>query len=312
MKKVDNNIIYVISKERKIVITGIIIGLLLFFIYVIFFYVPLYSTNCKIFVKNILKQDVVATYNGGSTLPSESGYSNPLFNLYEILKSENVANNAYENIKNKYPEDLAKFNVNSKQDFYQVYQKIISSNVEPSSDILQVTLLWPNSKNASAVLQEIIKQFKKENLNIKKSIEVNERVFIDNQTNEISNNLDLIRQKIKTYKLSTHLTNIDDESANIVSARIDLQKQAKVLSSQINYNKMKLSRYAQQLNFPDAQTALRATGVGEDPYLIKLSQDLSVAQQQYARLKAKFTEKSPDVIAARNEIAILKIGRAHV
>ena len=306
MKKFDNNLIYLLNREKKIILGGVLIGLVAFVFYLIFFYVPLFNTSCKIFVKNIQKQDVVTTYNGGSTITSESGYSNPLFNLYEVLKSENVSDRVYEAVKNKYPEDLAKFNVNSRQDFYQTYQKIISSDVEPSSDILKVTLLWPDAKHAPVVLQEVIKQFKIENLNLKKSIEVNKRTFLDKQTEDITKSLDDVRKKIKDYRISTKLTDLTDESSNLVYARVDLQRQQELLKSQAAYNSSKLKEYASQLDFPNVQTALRATGIGEDPYLIKVSQDLSVAQQNYAMLRAKYTDKYPDVIAAKSQIELLK------
>lgn len=305
-KKIDNNILYVILEEKKIVFAGILLGMIAFIIYLIFFYVPLFKINSKIFVKNIKKVDIVADFNGGSSVNSESGYSNPLFNLYEVLKSENVSNGVYEAVKAKYPEDLARFNVNSKQDFYQVYQKIVSSDVEPSTDILQVSLLWPNSKNAPAVLKIVIDQFKKENLGLNKSIEINKRIFIDKQTEEISKNLDDIRAKIKDYRLKSNLTDLRDESANLVYARVDLERQSKILKSQAEYNQRKLETYAKQLNFPSVESALRSTGIGQDPYLVKLSQDLSVAQEQLARLKAKYTAKHPDVISMENDINKLK------
>jgi len=164
-----NPLILLIKNEKKIILTGLIVGLSLFIFYYLFFYVALYTSNSKIYVKNIAKSDFVASLDGGSSVVSESGYSNPLFNLYEILKSENIAYNVYPIIKEKYPEDLTALGVDSKESFFESYIKLINATTEPSTDIIKIKFMWPNQKHAPIVLNEILKVFKTENFVIKKT-----------------------------------------------------------------------------------------------------------------------------------------------
>jgi len=297
-----NNLINLIKNEKKLVLTGLIAGLVLFIFYYTFYYVSLYSSDSKIYVKNIVKSDFVANLDGGNSVVSESGYSNPLFNLYEVLKSENVAYKSYSIIKEKFPEDLAILGADSKETFYESYVKLITATTEPSTDIIKIKFMWPNQKHAPLVLYEILKVFKQESLVIKKAGQTQKRQMIDRQTTEISKKLENVRNQIKNYKLNKGIANIEVETENTINARMDLEKQADLLNSQIQYNKRKLNEFASELKLKNAEVALRATGIGNDPYLIKLSQELAVVKQNHAKLKAKFKDKYVDVVSVNNEI----------
>ncbi|MFA6988534.1 MAG: hypothetical protein WC197_00545 [Candidatus Gastranaerophilaceae bacterium] len=297
-----NTFIYLVKNERKFILTGLIVGLSLFLFYYIFFYVALYISTSKIYVKNIIKPDFVTNLDGGSTVVSESGYSNPLFNMYEILKSENIAYKIYPIIKEKFPEDLVILGVNSRESFFDSYVKLITSTTEPSTDVIKIKFMWPNKRHAPVVLDEILKIFKHENLIIKKTGETQRRQIIDKKTTEIAAQLTNVRSKIKNYKLKSNIADIETETINTVGIRTDLEKQASLLYSQIQYNKRKLNEFASELKLKNAEVALRATGIGNDPYLVKLSQELAVSKQIYAKMRAKFKDKYPEVISVRNEI----------
>lgn len=301
-----NPLILLIKNEKKLVLTGLIVGLSLFIFYYIFFYVALYNSNSKIYVKNIIKSDIVTSLDGGSSVVSESGYSNPLFNLYEVLKSESIANKVYPIIKEKFPEDLNALGVYSRESFFESYIKLINATIEPSTDIIKIKFMWPNKKHAPIVLYEILKVFKQENLIIKKTGETQKRKIIDKQTLEIAKQLEDVRNKIKNNKLTNDIVDIENETLNTIKIRTELEKDANVLYSQIQYNKRKLNEFASELKLKDAEVALRATGIGNDPYLVKLSQDLAIAKQNLAKQKAKFKDKYPEVISVRNEINTLQ------
>ncbi len=291
-----------IQNEKKLLIIGLIAGLSVFLFYWIFFYTSLYKSECKLYAKNIVKSDLVSSYGSGKSLVSESGYSNPLFNLYEILKSENMSDQIYPIIKEKYPEDLAALGASSEKKFFETYPKLISAIVEPSTDIVMLELLWPNKKHAPIILHEIVKQFRGENLDIMKTGESQKREFINKQTVEVSQKLENIRNEIKNYKQEHAVANIAVETENIINQRLDLEKQARVLNSQVAYSRSKLKEFARELNIKDANAALIATGIGTDPYLVKLSQDLAGAKKKLAHMKGIYKDKFPTVVSVQNEI----------
>ncbi len=301
-----NKLLPLILKEKRIVFSSIILGFGLFLIYSFYFYTPLFSTYAKLFVRNIEKQDIITPYDGGSIIKSESGYSNPLFNLLHIIESQEVASKVYDQTKEKYADDYKKFGIKNKDSWYKLYSNLIKANLEPSTDIITVSFNWNNKKNAGTLLGVVINEFKKTNLEISKSAETTRRQYLDKQVAIIGQQLDEVRTKVKNYKLKTKAIDVLNESTELTRAKVDLEKQAEILKSDISYQNKKLSNLALQLGFPNAKTALRATAIGQDPYLIKLTQDLASSQQNYAKLQAKFTDTYPDVIAAKEEMLMIK------
>ena len=300
-----NKLLLLILKEKKLILKGILSGFTLFLLYAVFIYVPLYSTSAKLFVRNIQKEDIVTPYNGGSIVQSESGYSNPLFNLIQVIKSQDLALRVYSKIKIKYRNDLYKFGVTNEDKWTDCFPKLIKAQIEPSSDIITVSFNWDNKKHTGEVLNIIISEFKKQNIQIRKSVEVKQREYIDTQISDIGDQLYFIKKQIKEYKLKNKAVDVANESIELTKARVDLEKQSELLKSEISYENDKFNDISSQLGFANAKTALRATAIGQDPYLVKLKQDLSLLQQNYAKLNAKFTDTYPDVVAAKDEINIL-------
>ena len=304
MKK--NKILLLCLKEKQIFFIGSLAGIALFFIYLIFLYVPLYKTESTVFIKNIPKQDIITDLGGGSTIYSESGFSNPLFNLTQILESDLVAEKSYKKLSKKYPDDFNKLGINSEQEWFKEYKQLIKSKIKPSTDIITISFKWPNKLTAKQMLDEITREFKNVNLGIKQTVETKQRKFLDTQLTDIGLQLDEVRMLIKNYKVDNKAIDISNETYELTKARVELQKKAEILKSKVRYYDKKLSDLSEQLNFPNVKTALRATSIGEDSYLVELNKKLAVAKQNLAELEATFTEHYPEVIAAKNEIKSLE------
>lgn len=306
MGEIEKYLLNLILKERRIIISGAVAGLVLFLLYFFFFYTPLYTSTSNLYIKNIVQPTVVAPLVDNGTIRSESGFSNPLFNLYELIKSEDIAFNVYKRVKEDYPSDLSDLGVVSKESFFSVYLGLVSSKVIPSTDVLTVSLKWPNRKNAKAVLEIVIDEFRKENLEIRRSIDSEKRIYLEQQTEEIADKLEEIREQIKDYKIENELTDAINEANNLMSVRMNLVREISMLKAQIDYNLKKFEEFAKQLNIDDPIIALKAAGVGNDPFLISMSRELASSQQQMAMLKTKFTDKYFQVIELQGKIEELK------
>ncbi|MDD3150529.1 MAG: hypothetical protein PHV68_06810, partial [Candidatus Gastranaerophilales bacterium] len=303
MKK---KILYLFKKEEKLILTGIFTGLALFIAYFALIHVNLYSTSAKLFVRNIARGDVVASYGEGTTMKSESGHSNPLFNLKQIMKSGTLSHNIYETLSEKYPQDIKKLRISSETQWNSKFNNLLEVKIEPSTDIIKVSLNWPNRKNAPQVLGLIIDEFKNTNLDIRKSVETQQSKYLDTQLTEVSDDLGKVRQELKNYRFNNNAVDIENETIELTRAKIFLEREIELTNSEVIYNRKKLEDLCAQLGMPNAQTALRATAVGEDNYLVNLNQKLSDAQQKYANMQALFTDRYPDVIAVKNEIKSLE------
>ncbi len=298
----NNRLILLILKEKKIIVASIFVGLVLFVIYLFKFFVPLYSSSVKLFIRNISKQNVVASYGLTNTVKSESGYSNPLFNYVQILRSEQLASSIYKRLDNHYKDDLNALGIKSEEFWYGAYLKLVEAKIQPSTDIIAVDFKWINEKTTNQVFNILIEEYKNSNIQIRKLVETKQREYLDQQLKKITDELSGVREKIKDYKTEFDAIDIDNELRELTRSRVDLEKRLELLKGNIAYLDKKSKELSKQLNIPDAKTALKATGVGEDPYLIRLSQDLAKAQQNYAKLSAKFTDEYSEVIAVKNEI----------
>jgi len=301
-----NKLLSLILKEKLIISIGLISSLALFICYCLFFYTPLYSTTASLLVRNIPKQDVVATYGGGSIVKSESGYSNPLFNLIKLLESERLSDRVYKILESNYKQDALTLDIKSKEDWYKVYSKLTLTKVEPSTDVIKVTFKWINKENAADLLNHTVKEFKKENMLIRKNVEIKNSKYLNEQLQIIGQKLDNIRKQIRDYKLANNAIDVNNEVTELTKARVELEKRLELLKGDLSYYSRKLADYSYQLDFPDGKTVLRSTAVGGDPYLIDLTQELASAQQNYARLIANYTPNFPEVLAAKNEVESLK------
>ena len=304
-----NRYLSLLQKERKLIIAGALLGLIAFFAYVGLMYTPYYTTTTNLFIRNIPKNDVITSYEGPSTDSSESGYSNPLFNLVQILKSDGLSERIYHRLQKDHPQDLRKLKITTMDKWKGLYGKLLVAKIAPSSDIITVDFKWHNKKDTQELLNMIIEEFKAYNLEIRQSIEKKQRENLQAELHNIGEQLDTTRKHIHNYKLQNQ--NVDfswqpNEMDEIIRSRVALEQEAADLKSRIAFNQSKYREMAKQVGFPNSQLALRATGVGQDAYILKLNQDLATSQQDLAKMKAKFTDNYPGVIAAKNEVSAIQ------
>ena len=293
----------IISKEKKLISSCVWTSFALFLIYAVFVFKPSYKTDAKIYIRNIPQYSVSTdTETGDSSVASQSGYSNPLFNIIQILQSESLSDKIYKTISVKYPKEFESLKIKSARDFHNYFKNKLKTKIIPSTDTLTLSLNWSNEKSADFVLLETIAQFKNENLELRRSIETKQNKYLNDYSKEIENKLAMVRQRIRDYRISKGVINANEESINLLQSRYLLDKQIADLKSQINYNDKKLANYANQLGFSDSRAALRATAIGEDRHLETLHNELAVAKQRYANLTGKFNDAYPEVVAAKNEI----------
>ena len=299
------NLLNLIIKEKKIMLLSLASAFAIFLFYFIFMYKPLYSSSAKIFIKDIPQQNVIAEFGGGSLVRSESGYSNPLFNLAQVLKSKNTSARVLSALKQKQEKDVKKINIKNEDEWHNYLSEHIKTKIIPSTDTLSISLKWINKDTTSNTLNEIIDQFKTENMGMRKAVAINQREFLEKNLNEISNKLTDIRQQIKNYTITNNGVDMNIEKAILVQARVEMQRDLELTKSKINYFDRKHRELADQIGISDVRVALRSASIGKDPYLENLFQNLAVSQQKLADLNGTFTEKYPRVIAAQNEVKSL-------
>lgn len=300
------NLLSLIIKEKKIVLTCVISALIIFVFYFVFMYKPLYSSSAKLFIKDIPQESIIAQIGGTSVVKSESGYSNPLFNLAQVLKSRNTSTKVLDALKINQEKDLRKISVKNEDEWHNYFSNNLKTSIIPSTDTLSLSLKWPSKDTTGTTLNEIINQFTAENMQMRRAVAVSQRKYLEQNLQEISNKLTNVRQQIRNYTIAHNAVNMDVEKAVLVQARVEMEKDIETTKSRINYYDKKYRELSDQIGMKDVKTALRSASAGQDPYLGHLFNNLAVSQQKYATLNSTFTDNYPGVIAAKNEVKTLK------
>lgn len=299
-------LIRALLQERLLVGLGLAIGLVLLAAYWVFFHVPTYETTAKLYVRNIRKENVIGQYGGGSTVRSESGYSNPLFNYLQMIESQKLAARLYEPYNSQYSDDMARFSVYSMPKWYRLYPKLVRAKVVPSTDIIKISFQWSDAEDAPKAFEALIDEFKSMNLGILNQTGGDRRDYLEGELKRIDTELTETRERIQQFQVSEHAVDLQNELQSLTQMRVRLEEQAQLLRGKVEFSKQKYARLANQLNLPDAEAALKATGIGTDPYLVRLRHDLAAMQQEYARGLTKMTDKHPEIIALKSELMLME------
>ncbi|HSA06888.1 MAG TPA: hypothetical protein P5556_06890 [Candidatus Gastranaerophilales bacterium] len=302
MKKYLTNLII---KEKNVIFIALGISLCIFGIYLCAPNKTIYRSSAKIFIKDIPQYNVVANFEETPLIKSESGYSNPLFNFAEVLGSKNISTRVLSALKQQNSKDLAKLNIKNEDEWHNYYEKLIKTKIIPSTDTLAISLKWINKESADEVLGEVIKQFKAENIKMRKAVAVKQKEYLEQNLTQISNDLSKVSQEIRNYTVANNIVDVDMERSTLVRTRVELERDAEVLKSRISYYNRKYNELSSQIGIADVPTALRSTSIASDPYLNDLFTNLAVTQQKYANLSGTFTDNYPSVISAKNEIKTL-------
>jgi uncharacterized protein involved in exopolysaccharide biosynthesis/cellulose biosynthesis protein BcsQ len=298
----SSDIGYLVKKQSKFIFAGLLLAIIFFVIYLIFFFTPLYGSYAKVLIRNLTQSPIITAYGEDALLKSESGYSNPLFNYMQILQSGRLASTVYDSLKTKYPQDLELLAVKDRNDWVEKYGKLLLAKVEPSTDVIKIDFQWSDKTHTPEVLEVILDDFRQTNMDIRMSSQKSRTGHMDDELKRISHDLDTVRQQIRQYRVANRTIDLSSEAAGLTNARIDLVKQKEMLKAQAQFDETRKANLARQLGYRSGDTALKATGIGGDPYLIKLSQDLAQVEQRYANLTTSLTTEHPDVQEAQNEI----------
>jgi uncharacterized protein involved in exopolysaccharide biosynthesis/Mrp family chromosome partitioning ATPase len=301
-----NKFVYFLRHEKKIIIGALLAGTICAASYGMFLYTPLYKSEAKIYIRNLPKQNVITEYGDNSSVRSESGYSNPLFNYREIWSSEAMASRTYKVIQQKYPDDLDKMGITSQAKWYNALGNLINTKVVPSTDMIAINFQWCNPDTARQVFGILITEFKNLNLEINRKNDTSDREYLDGQLTKISHDLDDTRAQIKDFRLHNQAIDLSNESEELTRARVQLEQQAEIANSQAAASRSKMHDLARQLGLKNANEALKAAGVGSDPLIVQLNQSLATAQEDYAKLHAKYKDDYPAIGESKSRIASLE------
>jgi polysaccharide biosynthesis transport protein len=331
----ENRLLSLIKKEKLLFWLSILLAMVACLTYCTFFYTKLYETEAKLFLRNVARSSVVSEYGDGSTLKTESGYSNPLFNYVQILESDELAFRVYNRLKERQEQArttnqqqalvptantpaeaqqqsaekniLNQFEIRSLADWSRIYAKMLDARVIPSTDVIELQLKWPDEAQSPIVANTIISELKSMNIELQRSVFGKQQGYLQEELTRIEKDLASVQEKIRDFRLANHAIDLDTESLQLTTSRVDLEKSLQVLNSEMQYNN-RTQELLRLLKMQAPEVAVASTSIGEDPYLVTLNSRLAEAEQKLASLRSRFTDAHPEVRTQLNEVATLKKG----
>jgi uncharacterized protein involved in exopolysaccharide biosynthesis len=298
----SQNFILFVKNNKKLISLSLVLSMMLLIAYLFTTYRVGYISTVNLFIKNVYNDGVVTAFGNERSLDSESGYSNPLFNYQEIIRSELVAKYCYDQISKRYKKELNLLGISNQRQWFATFGKMVDTKVIPSTDIIQLSFRWVNKNQAPDVTKLVLNSLRKTNLEILRGVTLQQREFLDSQLETISQELLDVRTQIKNFKLNSKAIDLNDETSELVRKRVELQQQLSSLHSSISYNEQKARELTNILNVKDAKDAMLSNSIGSDPYLQNLNQQLAELQNEYQGMSAKFTDAYPPMQVIKNKI----------
>jgi uncharacterized protein involved in exopolysaccharide biosynthesis len=296
-----------LRQEYRFIAFILLVGALLTSVYFLLFYKPLYESSTDVYVKNIIKSPLVASLDAGPTVKTESGYSNPLFNFQQVWQSDLLAGKLWSLMDDELRADLRANDVATEEQFKRYFtKKLVSSSIIPSSDVLALSVLWPNQEHAPQVASLAVKAFKAVNLELQKEMTAPQEVRLNTQLKALSDKLTAIRRTIKNYKIAAGAVAVTEEGTDMTRVRVDLEQQLELLNGTEQSHSRRVAELKRQLQVGSPAQAIASVAVGDDPYLVSLQTQLATLRDQKGRLLAKFTEEYPDVQQVQGQISALE------
>lgn len=288
------------DKDKKLIFTVILIILVWSLVYLFIFYKPSYKSKAQIWIKDLASEEFVADFDTRSQLTPLTSSGNPLLTQIEILKSN----------------QLKKFIVDySSKPGYQKAKiasiesvdKIIEVKNKPGTDMLSITFIWSDPKEAQELLNAVLKEYENINLLINKKIRTARRKYIDLKLSEIDKKLYETRSSIKSFKSKNLAINLDEESVKLVDQKIEISSKMEDLGAKIKNTDSSVKNMETRLGL-NSDEALDAVALGAgNQVLVKLREDLNTAVQQYEYDSSKYTDINPKINAQKKKIDAINI-----
>lgn len=295
-----------IQRERTTLIVAFALGCVAVLLYLFLAFQPTYQSSAKLLVKNIARGNVITEYGDDKPLSSESGYSNPLFNYQEILRSEILARQSYPLIKEQYPKMLSDLKVKTEEQWVKKFPQLVKTKVVPSTDVIQLTFNWVDEESADDVTSIVLNSFKESNLQILRGVTLQQRRYLDDQLKVVSDELLQVRKAIRQYKEQNQAIDLTGETSRLVQDRMSLEQQLAVLKAQRTQNLQKAEELSDLLGVQTAKQAVLASGIGTDPFLQDQQNKLAALQEEYQGLSAKYTDEHPTMKTLNQQISSVK------
>ena len=177
--------------------------------------------------------------------------------------------------------------------------------ISKQASIIRISMIGKNREKCVEFINTLMNEYVNRGLDKKNQVSQNTIVFIDQQLEETESSLSQAENELQEFRTKHDLTNLNEQSRQMINSLQDLEKQHASLLVNYQYFK-RLQNYIQtNIDNPDNLAAPSALGIS-DPLLNKLVQDLVNLNQQRTMQLLTYTDQHPVIAKIDEQIVTTK------
>lgn len=292
-----NRIFKRLLADKKLLISIFIIVFFWIVIYLIVFYEPRYESKATVMLSDTSTPTFLTSIEGEASF---SNKSNETLTQIEILRSYQLSQYLKKYIQEKYPKALKKNMTDEK--FFVKLRKHLNAKSRLATDIINISFTWDNPEMAQELLTEILKEYKRVNLNFNRQIQTDKRKYIDEILVQGEERLNTVREKIASYMKDNLAISIDEESIRLVNQNINFKTRLEMTNASIQRYSSTINNIKSKLGL-STEDAINAVALGADnKSLALLREKLDEYQQNLAFESIKLAPTNPKIVALKKQI----------
>lgn len=294
-------------RRKRIAISGALALTALMAGYAFFGYIPKYSSEALVMIKDSVLTSRYVTAEDYAT--TSAAATSSVLNTMSLLGTRRVSDGMYMFLKTKHPEELKRLNIENSAGwdrFFKDGSQFIKARNKPGTDVISVKFTWTDSP---VITQEglgvVLKSFQDASAQVNRAEQEGRYDYLRDQSQRVRAELDQTRQKITAIKRDTNTVNIDKKTEEMTVSRIAMQRELSQTESDAAATRAKLARYQKAVGLSPAD-ALIASALGNNPNLAKIYDHYYELSRELAKTSTTYTEQSPEVSAIASQLAQAK------
>ena len=277
-------------------------------IYAFTAYQPQFVSNAKVMIKDsaMTANYVLNPQTTGAVQTTSSNASNPVLNMMGLLSSSEVKDQLWAYFRTQRPDDLKKLKIKDKadwDDYFSDGSKLIKAKNIVGTDLITLQLGWTDPKTSQQALTVLVKAFQDTSRSINQAEQKNRSEYLAKQVNVITGKLKTVREQKARFKRQMGSVNLLRESDDLAHTRIETETALNLTLARAQGRTQETARFQSMLGGLNTNQALAATGVGLDPSMNRLQDQLYTLKQQLADSTSMLTDRHPRVKELQAQIA---------
>ncbi|MEI7473351.1 MAG: Wzz/FepE/Etk N-terminal domain-containing protein [bacterium] len=282
-----NKLTGLLRNNSKTIFTFTALGLAAGIIYSGLIYKPSFSSTAKLMITD---DDQITISEGSNPKATNYGskFSNPVLTQLEIINSNDLAQQVWNEVNAKY-----KLNIKA-ENGPEIMKAALKTQSPPGTDVVAISAKWKNPEIARDIAQSYASNYINFNLNNARQGLMNTKNTIKVKLDNAENHLANVRQQIRLFKIKNSSVDINAESTSLVTQMSDLENKFYEVASSASRESGKAGSLSGRIGMP-WKKSVDAVALGSNPNFTELIGKYNLSKEERASLGARYSITNPKI-----------------